>query len=71
MIGNCVPLVETLREGRAVIGEVSLRTKSGQFLSVKLQTVPFRDDHGSVRGAVEVLGQPWWATWIRRVKSHK
>jgi diguanylate cyclase (GGDEF)-like protein/PAS domain S-box-containing protein len=53
LIGNSVPLVETLREGRAITGEVSLRTKSGQFLPVQLQTVPLRDDHGSVQGAVE------------------
>jgi two-component system sensor histidine kinase/response regulator len=55
LIGNSVPLVETLREGRAITGEVSLRTKSGQFLPVQLQTVPLRDDHGSVQGAVEVF----------------
>jgi PAS domain S-box-containing protein len=46
LIGSRVPLVETLREGRA---------KSGQFLPVQLQTVPLRDDHGSVQGAVEVF----------------
>lgn len=55
LIGNSVPLVETFREGRAVIGEMSLRTKSGQLLAVKLQTVPLRDDHATVQGAVEVF----------------
>jgi diguanylate cyclase (GGDEF)-like protein len=32
-----------------------VRTKSGQFLPVRLQTAPLRDDHGSVQGAVEVF----------------
>jgi PAS domain S-box-containing protein len=55
LIGSSVPLVETLREGRAITGEVSLRAKSGQFPPVQLQTVPLRDGHGSVQGAVEVF----------------
>jgi PAS domain S-box-containing protein len=55
LIDNSVPLLETLREVRAITGEVSLPTKSGQFLPVQLRTVPLRDDHGSVQGAVEVL----------------
>ncbi|HVM74123.1 MAG TPA: diguanylate cyclase [Candidatus Saccharimonadales bacterium] len=48
------PLLETLREGHPVSTHLSLRTKSGQLLPVRLRTVPLRDDNGAMIGAAEI-----------------
>jgi len=48
------PLLETLREGRPTLASLSLRTKSGHLLPVRLQTVVLRDDSGTVIGAAEL-----------------
>jgi len=53
--GPSIPLLATLREGRAVAGQLSMHTKSGHFLPVQVQTVPLRDDRGSLAGAVEIF----------------
>ena len=53
--GPSIPLLATLREGRAVAGQLSFHTKSGHFLPVQVQTVPLRDDRGSLAGAVEIF----------------
>jgi diguanylate cyclase (GGDEF)-like protein/PAS domain S-box-containing protein len=53
--GPSIPLLATLREGRAVAGQLSLHTKSGHLLPVQVQTVPLRDDRGSLAGAVEIF----------------
>lgn len=50
-----IPLLMTLSEGRAAAGQLSLRTKSGNYLPVQLQTVPLRDDRGSLVGAAEIF----------------
>src|SRR5208282_6924057 len=46
---------ETLREGRTVVGQMSLRTKNGHFVAVKLRTMPLRLEFGGLRGAVEIF----------------
>jgi len=48
------PLLETLREGRAIATHLSLRTKSGHLLPVNLRTFPVRDDNGALIGAAEI-----------------
>jgi PAS domain S-box-containing protein len=53
--GVSIPLPETLREGRAVASQLSLRSKSGRFLAVKLQTIPLRDDLGRILGAIKIF----------------
>lgn len=53
--GATIPLLATLRQGRAASGQLSLRVKNGHFLPVQLQTIPLRDDHGSVLGAAELF----------------
>jgi len=53
--GATIPLLATLREGRAARGRVSLRVKKGHFLPVQIQTVPLRDDRGSLQGAAEIF----------------
>jgi diguanylate cyclase (GGDEF)-like protein/PAS domain S-box-containing protein len=53
--GATIPLLATLREGRPATGLLSLRVKNGHFLPVQLQTVPLRDDRGSLVGAAELF----------------
>jgi two-component system, cell cycle response regulator len=53
--GASIPLLATLRDGRSAAGQLSLRVKNGHFLAVKLQTVPLRDDRGSLIGATELF----------------
>jgi diguanylate cyclase (GGDEF)-like protein/PAS domain S-box-containing protein len=53
--GPSIPLLATLREGRAAAGQLSLHTKNGHFLPVHVQTVPLRDDQGNLAGAVEIF----------------
>ncbi len=53
--GSSIPLLETMKEGRPVVTRASLRNKGGHFLSVRLRTVPLRDERGSIQGAVEIL----------------
>jgi diguanylate cyclase (GGDEF)-like protein/PAS domain S-box-containing protein len=55
MEGSSIPLLETMREGHPVVTRASLRNKGGHFLSVRLRTVPLRDERGSIQGAVEIL----------------
>lgn len=53
--GVSVPVPETIREGRAVASQLSLRSKTGRLLAVKLQTIPLRDDRGTIIGAVKIF----------------
>src|ERR1700690_3528963 len=55
LLGNDIPLMETLRNGKPVDMQVSLRNKGGQFVQVRLHTVLLRDEHGKVQGAVEIF----------------
>jgi two-component system, cell cycle response regulator len=55
MEATAIPLIATLREGRAAAGQVSLRLKDGQFVPVRIQTVPLREDGGSLIGAAEIF----------------
>jgi diguanylate cyclase (GGDEF)-like protein/PAS domain S-box-containing protein len=55
LTGNMVPLLATIREGRAMVREASLKGKSGHSIPVRLQTIPLRNDHGNILGAVEVF----------------
>ncbi len=48
--GDSIPLMETLREGHTQNTRASVRTKSGHFVAVKLQTLPFRNEQGSLLG---------------------
>lgn len=53
--GATIPLLATLHEGRSATGQLTLRTKAGQFVPVRIRTVPLRDDHGSLLGAAEIF----------------
>lgn len=53
--GTEVPLLETMRDGRCLTVQASLRRKSGQSVSVHLRTVPLRGDDGRLQGAVELF----------------
>ncbi len=55
LLGDAMPLIKTMRDGRANGGRFSLRAKNGHFVAVRLNTLPFRNDMGAVRGAVEVF----------------
>jgi PAS domain S-box-containing protein len=55
LTGNQAPLLVTMREGRGMVAEVSLKCKSGHSIPVRVQTIPLRNDHGSILGAVEVF----------------
>jgi len=55
LAGSEVPLLETMRSGSCLTQEVSLRRKSGQSVSVRLKTVPLRDDDGRMHGAAELF----------------
>ena len=47
--GNLVPLLATLREGRGMVTDASLKGKSGHSIPVRMQTIPLRNEHGNVR----------------------
>ena len=53
--GTLVPLLETMREGHGVTTQLSLHTKAGHSLPVRLHTSLLRDDHGTVLGAFEIF----------------
>lgn len=55
LLGEAIPLIKTMREGRANSGRFSLRAKNGHFVALKLHMLPIRNDMGSVQGAVEVF----------------
>ena len=55
LVGAVAPLLATLRNGRAASGEISLPTKSGHFLPVRVQTLPVRDERARLLGAVELF----------------
>ena len=55
LLGNAIPLIKSVREGRGDRGRFSVRAKSGQFIAVKMRTLPFRNEMGSVRGAIEII----------------
>ena len=53
--GNAVPLLETMRDGRCLTVQASLRRKSGQSVGVHLRTVPLRGDDGRLQGEAELF----------------
>jgi diguanylate cyclase (GGDEF)-like protein/PAS domain S-box-containing protein len=53
--GPTIPMLATLREGRAASGQLSLRLKDGHHLPIRLQTIPLRDDCGRLVGAAELF----------------
>ena len=56
LTGNAAPVLATLREGRGMAMQASLKSKSGHSIPVRLQTIPLRnDDGGTILGAVEIL----------------
>jgi len=57
LMGDAIPVSEAVREGCSKNARASLRGKDGHFVSIKLQTLPFRDERGSIRGAVEIFEQ--------------
>jgi diguanylate cyclase (GGDEF)-like protein/PAS domain S-box-containing protein len=50
-----IPLQLTLREGHGITALLSLRSRTGHFVPVRVQTAVLRDDNGSVVGAFELL----------------
>jgi two-component system, cell cycle response regulator len=52
-----VPLLATIRDGRSVDVLVSLRGKNGVFVPVNVRTLPLRDEHNSLMGAVEIFSE--------------
>jgi diguanylate cyclase (GGDEF)-like protein/PAS domain S-box-containing protein len=50
---DSTPLSLVLRDGKTISTELSLRTKSGERVPVRLQAALLRDPHGKVIGAVE------------------
>ena len=60
------PLTETLREGRPICTHMSIRTKSGHLLPVRLRTFPVRDDNGTMIGAAELCESVYKAEIIER-----
>jgi two-component system cell cycle response regulator len=50
-----LPLLATLREGRALTTRASLRTKQGSFVPVNLRTIPLREETGKLLGAMELV----------------
>ena len=55
LVGDAIPLVQAMRENRMGIGRFSVRVRNGHFVAVKLRTYPFRNEAGSVRGAIEII----------------
>jgi diguanylate cyclase (GGDEF)-like protein/PAS domain S-box-containing protein len=53
--GNATPLLETMRAGRCLSVNASLRKKSGQSVGVHLRTVPLRGEDGRMHGAAELF----------------
>lgn len=53
--GNMAPVLATLREGRGVAMQASLKGKYGHSIPVRLQTIPLRNDAGYIQGAVEIF----------------
>jgi len=49
------PLLETVREGRAVPAQLFLRSKTGHSIPVQFQSVPLRNDLGAALGAVKIF----------------
>src|SRR5208337_1732775 len=55
LTGNASPVLATLRAGRGMAIEASLKSKSGHSIPVRLQTIPLRNDGGTILGAVEIF----------------
>jgi diguanylate cyclase (GGDEF)-like protein/PAS domain S-box-containing protein len=55
LTGAAHPLVETMRDGKALSVPASICTKAGHYLSVNLRTVPRRNDRGGIAGAAEIF----------------
>jgi diguanylate cyclase (GGDEF)-like protein/PAS domain S-box-containing protein len=53
--GTATPLLETMRDGRRLNVQASLRKKSGQSVGVHLRTVPLRGEDGRMQGAAELF----------------
>jgi diguanylate cyclase (GGDEF)-like protein/PAS domain S-box-containing protein len=61
---------KSLREGSAVALQLSLRSKSGHSIPVQLQSVPLRNDLGTLLGAAKVF-QPISAAAIGNRRQNK
>jgi diguanylate cyclase (GGDEF)-like protein/PAS domain S-box-containing protein len=53
--GNALPLLETMRDGKCLTVQASLRKKTGQSVGVHVRTVPLRGDDGRMHGAAELF----------------
>ncbi len=53
--GSAIPLLETMRDGKCLTVQASLRKKSGQSVGVHVRTVPLRGDDGRMHGAAELF----------------
>jgi diguanylate cyclase (GGDEF)-like protein/PAS domain S-box-containing protein len=55
LAGNALPLLETMRDGKCLTVQASLRKKTGQSVGVHVRTVPLRGDDGRMHGAAELF----------------
>lgn len=53
LCGTACPLQQTIHDGKLREADLFLRHKDGHRLPVRVSAVPFRDEHGSILGAVE------------------
>jgi PAS domain S-box-containing protein/diguanylate cyclase (GGDEF)-like protein len=53
LCGTACPLQQTIHDGKLREADLFLRHKDGQRVPVRVSAVPFRDEHGSILGAVE------------------
>ena len=53
--GNALPLLETMRDGKCLTVQASLRKKTGQSVGVHERTVPLRGDDGRMHGAADLF----------------
>ncbi len=55
LLGDAIPTMEAMRDGRPKNSRISLRANNGHFVIVKLHTAPLLDERGSIQGAVEIF----------------
>ena len=53
--GTALPLTAALRDGRAITGGFSLRTKSSHHFPARVWALPLRNEAGTLLGAVEIF----------------
>lgn len=53
LCGTACPLQQTIHDGKLREADLFLRHKEGHRVPVRVSAVPFRDEHGSILGAVE------------------